>query len=266
MKKLFALLFAMVGIAPLMADKITPSVTLPEAGKPEHVYTMTSGNGVTSNALTAPTQTEANYGQFAFYAADGVDGAYYIYSRTADKWVSYTKAASYNDGKDFIQMTDAQVDGAYFLVDNYSGDFYQISPYTTSGPAGTYLNWHGGVGSNPYDGNNTLGLYSTGGAGDGGSRYTFTEVTIVERTYTISIPDGHTLKIGNNTYKDGDTYTIEGAVNRGDITVVAPEGKFAAVVVDDEACTITVYFATLPTQPATVAYTHAVVFPHSRRP
>ena len=261
MKKLFALLFAMVGIAPLMADKITPSVTLPEAGKPEHVYTMTSGNGVTSNALTAPTQTEANYGQFAFYAADGVDGAYYIYSRTADKWVSYTKAASYNDGKDFIQMTDAQVDGAYFLVDNYSGDFYQISPYTTSGPAGTYLNWHGGVGGNPYDGNNTLGLYSTGGAGDGGSRYTFTEVTIVERTYTISIPDEHTLKIGNNTYKDGDTYTIEGAVNRGDITVVAPEGKFATVVVDDEACTITVYFATLPTQPETVVYTHAVLFP-----
>ena len=261
MKKLFALLFAMVGIAPLMADKITPSVTLPEAGKPEHVYTMTSGNGVTSNALTAPTQTEANYGQFAFYAADGVDGAYYIYSRTADKWVSYTKAASYNDGKDFVKMSADKVEGAYFLVDNYSGDFYQISPYTTSGPAGTYLNWHGGVDSNPYDGNNTLGLYSTGGAGDGGSRYTFTEVTIVERTYTISIPDGHTLKIGNNTYKDGDTYTIEGAVNRGDITVVAPEGKFAAVVVDDEACTITVYFATLPTQPATVAYTNAVVFP-----
>lgn len=65
-------------------------MTLPDAGKPEHVYTMTSGNGVTSNGLTAPTQTEANYGQFAFYPA-GIEGAYYIYSRTADKWLSYTK-------------------------------------------------------------------------------------------------------------------------------------------------------------------------------
>jgi hypothetical protein len=181
MKKLFALLFAMVGIAPLMADKIAPSVTLPEAGKPEHVYTMTSGNGVTSNALTAPTQTEANYGQFAFYYA-GMENVYYIYSRTVNKWLSYTKAASYNDGKDFIQMSDTQVEGAYFKVDNYSGDFYQISPYTISGTISKYLNWYQGVNGNPYDSDHTLGLYGTNGAGDGGSRYTFTEVVIAERT------------------------------------------------------------------------------------
>ena len=253
-------LFCTLFVAQVQAAKIEPSTTMPDKGKPEHVYTMTSGNGVTSNGLTAPTQTEANYGQFAFYSA-GMENVYYIYSRTANKWLSYTKAASYNDGKDFIQMTDTQVEGAYFKVDNYSGDFYQISPYTTSGTTSKYLNWFQGVNGNPYDSNHTLGLYGTNGAGDGGSRYTFTEVVITERTYTISIPDGQTLKIGNNTYKDGDTYTIEGAVNRGDITVVAPEGKFATVVVDDEACTITVYFATLPTQPATVAYTNAVLFP-----
>ena len=253
-------LFCALFVAQVQAAKMEPSTTMPDKGKPEHVYTMTSGNGVTSNGLTAPTQTEANYGQFAFYPA-GMENVYYIYSRTANKWLSYTKAASYNDGKDFIQMTDTQVDGAYFLVDNYSGDFYQISPYTTSGTTSKYLNWHGGVNGNPYDSNHTLGLYGTDGAGDGGSRYTFTEVVITERTYTISIPDGQTLKIGDKTYNNGDTYTIEGAVNRGDITVVAPEGKFAAVAVDDEACTINVYFATLPTQPVTEAYTNAVLFP-----
>lgn len=255
-----SVLFCALFVVQVQAAKIEPSTTMPDKGKPEHVYTMTSGNGVTSNGLTAPTQTEANYGQFAFYSA-GMENVYYIYSRTANKWLSYTKAASYNDGKDFIQMTDTQVEGAYFKVDNYSGDFYQISPYTTSGTTSKYLNWFQGVNGNPYDSNHTLGLYGTNGAGDGGSRYTFTEVVITERTYTISIPDGQTLKIGNNTYKDGDTYTIEGAVNRGDITVVAPEGKFATVVVNDEACTITVYFATLPTQPATAAYTNAVLFP-----
>ncbi len=262
MRKIFVLLMTLVGAsAQLMADKVQPSVTWPDAGKPEHVYNMTSGNGLTSNALTAPTQTVANYGQFAFYAVEGVEGAYYIYSRTANKWLSYTKAASYNDGKNFVKMADAKVEGAYFKVENYADDYYQLSPYTTSGVAGTYLNWHGGIGGNPYDGNNTLGLYSTGGSGDGGSRYTFTEVVIVERTYTITIPDGQTIKIGNDTYKDGDTYTVEGSVNKGDITVVAPEGKFAAVAVDDEKETITVYFATLPTQPATVAYTNAVLYP-----
>lgn len=263
MRKISLMITALFGamfVAQVQAAKVEPSTTMPDKGKPEHVYTMTSGNGVTSNGLTAPTQTEANYGQFAFYPA-GIEGAYYIYSRTADKWLSYTKAASYNDGKNFVKMSDTKVEGAYFYVNNYEGDNYQLSPYTTSGVAGTYLNWHGGVNGNPYDSESTLGLYSTGGARDGGSRYTFTEVVIVERTYTISIPDGNTLKIGDVTYNNGDKYTIEGAVNRGDITVVAPEGKFATVVVNDEACTITVYFATLPTQPVTEAYTNAVLFP-----
>ena len=261
MKKFFTLIATVLcASAQLMADKIEVSVTQPDKGKPEHVYTMTSGNGLTSNALTAPTQTEANYGQFAFYSA-GMENAYYIYSRTANKWVSYNVAGSYSDGVDFVKMTDAKVEGAYFKVDNYSGDFYQLSPYTTAGATSKYLNWHGGIGSNPYDSNHTLGLYGTGGAGDGGSRYTFTEVTIVERTYTIHIPDGHTIKIGGKTYKDGDTYTVEGSVSKSDITVVAPEGQFAAVAVDDEACTINVYFATLPTQPQAEPYTNAVLYP-----
>ena len=262
MKKIFVFLMTLVGAtAQLMADKIQPSVTWPDAGKPEHVYNMTSGNGLISNALTAPTQTAANYGQFAFYAVEGKADTYYIYSHTAKKWVSYTPAASYSDGKNFVKMTADKVEGAYFYVNNYEGDNYQLSPYTTSGVAGTYLNWHGGVSGNPYDGENTLGLYSTGGSGDGGSRYTFTEVIIVERTYTITVPDGQTLKIGDVTYENGDTYTIEGSVNKSDITVVAPEGQFAAVAIDDVNETITVYFATLPTQPATVAYTGAVLYP-----
>lgn len=86
MKKILTLLVLMASaIAPIMAEKIQPSVTLPENGRPEHVYNMTSGNGLTSNALTAPTASADKYGQFAFYAVNGVNGAYYIYSRTANK-------------------------------------------------------------------------------------------------------------------------------------------------------------------------------------
>lgn len=242
------------------ADKVQPSATMPDGGKPEHVYTMKNGNDVYSNALTAPTQTAENYGLFAFYEAE-VDGAYYIYSHTAKKWLTYTKAASYSNGKDFVKFSDTKVEGAYFKVTNYAVDNYELQPYTTSGTNDKYINWYQGVGGNPYDGPNTLGLWQDAGAADGGSRYTFAEVVIAERTYTISIPDGRTIKIGNTTYKDGDTYTTEGGVDKADINVVAPEGQFAAVAIDDVKQTINVYFATLPTQPATVAYTQAVVYP-----
>ena len=166
-------------IAPIMADKMQPSVTLPDAGKPEHVYTMKNGNNVYVNGLTAPTENAANYGQFAFYEVDGVDGAYYIYSHTAKKWLTYEKASGYNNGKDFVKMSDVKGDDDYFNMNNYAEDFYQIAPYNTNGVEAKYLNWFQGVSGNPLDGNNTLGLWQDAGSKDAGSRYTLTEVIIV---------------------------------------------------------------------------------------
>ncbi len=247
-------------VSQMMADKIEVSTTLPANGKPEHVYTMVNGNNVYSNALTAPTQTAEKYGLFAFYAVDGVENAYYIYSHNGKKWLTYTPAASYNNGKDFVKLSDTKPE-SYFLVENYSGDNYQIRPFTTSGGHDKYVNWYQGVGGNPYDGANTLGLWQQDANADAGSRYLFTEVITIERVYTISIPDGNTIKIGDETFANGDTYTIEGSVSKSDITVVAPEGQFAAVAVDDEAATITVNFATLPVLPLCQAYTNAVVYP-----
>lgn len=245
----------------MMADTLQPSVTLPDEGKPEHVYTMMNGNNVYSNALTAPTQTEANFGQFAFYAVPDKDNAYYIYSRTVNKWLTYTPATSYSNGKSFVKTSTDKVDGAYFLVKSISGGSYEIRPFTTSGTNDKYVNWFEGVNGNPYDGSNTLGLWQEGGTQDAGSRYTFTEVITVERTYTIVLPDGMTIKIGDKTLSNGDTYTVEGSVSRSDITVVVPAGQFAAVSIDDVAATITVYVATIPTQPSTAAYTNAQVYP-----
>ena len=261
MKKIFTLVLGVFcAMSQVMADKIEVSTTLPAEGKPEHVYTMVNGNGVYSNSLTAPTQTAANYGLFAFYAVDGVENAYYIYSHNGKKWLTYTPAASYNNGKDFVKLSDAKPEN-YFLVENYSGDNYQIRPFTTSGGNDKYINWFQGVDGNPYDGTNTLGLWEQDASADAGSRYLFSEVVIVERVYTISIPGGNTIKIGNKTFSDGDTYTIEGSVSKSDITVVAPEGEFAAVAIDDEAGTINVNFVTLPVLPACEAYTNAVVYP-----
>ncbi len=170
------------------AEKIQPSTTFPDKGVPEHVYTMMNGNNVYANGLTAPTQTEANYGQFAFYAVNGVEGAYYIYSHTAKKWLTYTKAGSYNNGKDFVKMADAKEADDYFHVDNYADDFYQIRPYNTTGVAGKYLNWFQGVSGNPLDGTNTLGLWQDNATNDNGSRYSFTEIEIeIVTTEVVSL-------------------------------------------------------------------------------
>ncbi len=262
MKKALLLFLGIVCTASqAMAEKIEASTTLPSDGRPEHVYTIANGNGVYVNATTAPTQTEANYGLFAFYAVDGVDNAYYIYSHKAEKWLTYTKAASYNNGKNFVKLSDTQVDGTYFLVNNYNGDNYEIRPYTTSDTNDKYLNWFQGVDGNPLDGTNTLGLWQDSGSKDGGSRYTVQEVIIQESTYAITAPEGANITIDGKEYKNGDTYTTEGRVTRDQISVVAPAGQFAVVVINDEAGTVNVQFVAAPEQPAAAAYTNAVVYP-----
>ena len=262
MKKIFTLIaVALCVSAQVFADKVVASTVLPDAGKPEHVYTMKNANDVYSNALTAPTRTAENYGLFAFYAVEGKADAYYIYSTKAEKWLTYTAAASYNNGKDFVKMSATKGADDYFKVNNFSGDFYEIRPYTTSGGNDKYVNWFQGTDGNPLDGSNTLGLWQDAGSSDNGSKWTFTEVVLVVRDYAIVMPEGYTIKIGEQTLKNGDTYSIEGSVKKSDITVVAPEGQFAAVAINDVAETITVYFAQIPEQPATAAYTKAVVYP-----
>lgn len=155
---------------------IKVSTTLPGVGKPEHLYTMVSGNGIYANGMTGTTQTESKYGQFAFYET-GTSGQYFIYSYTANKWVTYTQASSYSDGRNFVKMSDQKLETSKFIVNEYATDKYQIQPVTSSGTGSEYLNWYEGIKKNNYDDASvTLGLYSTGGAGDGGSRWTFSEV------------------------------------------------------------------------------------------
>ena len=248
----------------MMADKVVASTVMPGDGKPEHVYTWVNGNNVFANATTAPTDKEENRGLFAFYAVEGKADAYYIYSTKAGKWFTYEAAASYGNCKDFVKLADSYAADDYFYVNNYSGDLYELRPYTTSGGMDKYINWYQGVDGNPYDGGNTLGLWQDSGAADGGSRWTFAEVEIIERNYTFSIPEGQSVKIGDATYKNGDTYTIEGSLKKEDITVVAPAGQFAAVAINDVEQTVTVYFANIPAQPATTEYVNAQVFPQQQ--
>ena len=260
MKKIFTLILAIFCVTSQMfADKVIGSTVLPENGRPEHVYTMVNGNGAYVGATTAPVSGDEENGLFAFYAVEGVDEAYYIYSHSAKQWLSYDKATSYNNGKGFVKMTANKTEGAYFNVKNYSDDFYQIAPYTTSGNVATiYLNWYQGVAANA---GTTLGLWQDNGSADAGSRYTLTESVFVVRTYTISVPNGSTITINGTSYSNGDQITVEGSLDKSDITVNAEEGKFAVVSVNDADATITVDFAILPEQPACQPYANAWVYP-----
>lgn len=261
MKRIFTLMvLSLVAILPALAEKVIVSTTLPANGKPEHVYTMKNANGLASNALTAPTQTADNYGLFAFYPAE-VEGAYYIYSYKAKKWLSYTQSSSYNNGINFVQMVDNKPTTAYFKVNNYSGDNYEIQPYTSSGSNDKYLNWFAGTSQNPLDGTTTLGLWQQSGSADGGSRWTFEEVELRTYTYAITLPEGVSIQIGGQSYTDGQTYVSEERLKKSDVAVPTLAGSFSVLSINDVAGTLSVAYVPIPAQPATAPYTLASVYP-----
>ena len=168
---------------------IKVSTTLPGVGKPEHLYTMVSGYGIYANGMTGTTQTESKYGQFAFYET-GTSGQYFIYSYTANKWVSYTQASSYDNGRNFVKMSEQKAETSKFIINEYATDKYEIQPVTSNGTGDKYLNWNGGIGYNPYDNTSvTLGLWQDSGAKDPGSRWTFSEVIPPAEGATPVLPE-----------------------------------------------------------------------------
>ncbi len=248
----------------VMADKIQASTTPPTdpGAVPEHLYTMKSGNNYFATARTSPTQTADNYGYFAFYAVDGLDNTYYIYSYRDKKWLGYEKAGSYSNKTGFVTLNDEKVEGAYFKLDNYSGDLYSIAPYNSTGVAGKYLNWFTGIGNNnPVDGDVTLGLWQDNGAADAGSRWTFTEVEQTAYSYRFSLPAGVKVTIGDTQLADGDTYVSDARLSRSLINVPVQEGKFAVTSVNDVDGQVTVRYFDNVTQAAVAAYTRPVVYP-----
>lgn len=199
MNKKMLLLACLFGWVLQALAGIKVSTTQPGVGKPEHLYTMVNGNGIYANGMTGTTQTESKYGQFAFYET-GTSGQYFIYSYTANKWVSYTQASSYSEGTtNFVKMSDQKSETSKFIVNEYATDKYQIQPVTSSGTGDRYLNWYKGLGSNPLDNASvTLGLWKQNGTDDAGSRWTFSEVIPPAEGATPVLPEN--LKQIQNQY------------------------------------------------------------------
>ncbi|MBO7231492.1 MAG: Ig-like domain-containing protein [Bacteroidaceae bacterium] len=260
MKKIFFFLLAVLCLSTqAYADDVKSATVQPENGRPDHLFTMMSANDVYAGPTTAPA-TDEN-GLFAFYSVSGTDNAYHIYSHSAKKWLTYDKAASYDNGKGFIKLSDSKVDGTYFKITKCTGDwanYYEISPVTTSGSTDKYLNWFEGASANA---GITLGLWQDNGTKDKGSAYLFTEVIIEDKIYTLDIPEGVTVKINDKEYADGETVSSEGSFDKSLINVTVSENQFAVVAVNDVDKTIVVSVATLPELPAVEKYENAWVYP-----
>ena len=251
------LLPAMAGWAQTDAIKASTSVD-----KPESMFTMKNGNGLTMTSYTSPTETAENAGKFAFYAEDGKENSYYIYSVDRKKWVSYTKAGSYNNGVNFAKLVDAKESAQPWNATKVTvsgNEVYQFAPYNTTSVAAKYMNWYGGKDQNALDNTTiTVGLWQDGASKDGGSRWIISEVSLY--TYTIELQEG-SVTINGQEYTNGQTVTVTGYLSPSDVVATQKEGKFAVVSVDNETKTVSVTYYDMPELRDSEAYTQAWVYP-----
>ena len=228
MKRFTLILSLMVAfVTTAMAGDIVASTN---EASPEKVFTMVSGNNVSVGADAAPGD-----GRFAFFAVEGVENAYYIYSVTNNKWFSYAKADSYSTGKNFVTLSDTKEN--YFHFEKIDNGYYQIRPYNNSDVAGKYLNYFGGASAG-----DKLGLWTDDGNTDGGSRYLIEEyvelVTVNSlagfnpyKYYTVSTSSrggwsvGQTSERFESTNDGGLGTTVDPTNTRNQFAVLSVDGE-----------------------------------------
>ena len=170
MKKILLMLAMLLPCVGAIAQ-IQPSTT-----DDLNLYKIKSKRNIYMAAHSNPTQE--NYGRFAFYAVEGKENTYKIYSYDADLWLSYTKASGYNNGMNFVSFAQTKESANEWYVAKV-GDYYQVAPYNTTGVAGKYWNFYGGINTTYYsedDYGKTLGLYQNNATLDNGSAWTLESV------------------------------------------------------------------------------------------
>ena len=192
MKK-FTLLIASLffAIGAMAQTQIQPSTN---TDAPEYLYKIKNKRNIYMAAHGNPTQE--NYGRFAFFAVEGKENAYKVYSYDAGLWLSYTPAAGYSNGMNFVSFAeteDSSNEWNFAIV----GEYYQIAPYNTTGVAGKYWNFFGGIDNSYYsydDYRNNLGLYNTGAGSDEGSAWSLEAVAEDDKaapeTLNYEVTDG----------------------------------------------------------------------------
>ena len=226
---ILSLMVAMVTTA--MAGDIVASTN---EASPEKVFTMVSGNNASVGADAAPGD-----GRFAFFAVEGVENAYYIYSVTNNKWFSYAKADSYATGANFVTLSDTKEN--YFHFEKINNGYYQIRPYNNSGVAAKYLNYFGGASAGV-----KLGLWTDNGNSDAGSRYLIEEyvelVTVntlegfqSNKYYTVSTSGRGGWSVQMDTEGNYTQFCSTNDAGFGTaVDKTNPRNQFAVLTVDNE--------------------------------
>lgn len=104
----------------------------------------------------------ANAGLFAFFAEEGNNNLYKIYSVGQSKWLTYTPLASYSGGaKSFVTFTNDKAEAKPFQVTYGSGSGgtgFLIKGLRTDNGVGNAcnMNWFGGI---PGNTDNTVGRW-----------------------------------------------------------------------------------------------------------
>lgn len=201
MKKILLMLALMLPCLGAWAEIQTSTNT----DVPEKLYKIKNKRSLYMAAHSNPTQE--NYGRFAFYAVDGKDNTYKIYSYDANLWLSYTKKAGYGDGMNFVSFAQTQENANEWCITEATNGYYQVAPYNTTGVAGRYWNFYGGIANAYYaydDHRNTLGLYNKNADQDEGSAWTLEAVAADD--YTAPETLNYELTDGDDNVYTG-TYT-----------------------------------------------------------
>ena len=156
---------------------------------PEYQYIMMNGSGAWMKSTTS-NGSASEVGRFAFFPYGENENDVLIYSIDEGKWVSYTKADSYSNKKDFAQLVEVPVlEDANATVNPWrytsmtikNGGFgFQFAPHNNSGVASKYMNWFQGTSNNT-----TIGLWQDNASADNGSGWIIAQVPVEGIEYVL---------------------------------------------------------------------------------
>ena len=188
MKKLLLLFAVMLSTVGAWAQTATLK-TSTNVDNPEYQYVMMNGadeRSYPNHWMKSSTSngSVSEFGRFAFYACGENQSDVLIYSVDEKKWVSYAKAGSYSNMKNFAELVDDK-DSAQpwrFTYTTISGGAkgYQFAPHNNTGIASKYMNWYQGLSNNT-----TIGLWQEGASIDKGSGWILALLPTVGTEYVL---------------------------------------------------------------------------------
>lgn len=134
------------------------------------------------------------------------------------------------DANTYFDLAAHRGVAGYFVITAHDNHYFYWNQLTTLGY------WYSGEGYEyGYWGWKNYGGTANSNVGDDGASFKFNEVeTITLNTFTFELPAGVSVTYGGNTYSNGMTVSVKGAIAASDVTITteAPKGYHYVVTVD----------------------------------